>query len=163
MRNREARFALATGVDRRSALAVQAGREDLRHRGLARPARADEQVGVVDLPALHGVAQRAHDRLLADDVGERTGPVPAIERLGLRKLCLRLWLVDRHRCPESTHGRGAGRSGSGRVRRGPLDRIACPLVRAWIKRLAAPFAIAAGAVVLWVAAGVGFANYDTLY
>jgi hypothetical protein len=36
-------------------------------------------------------------------------------------------------------------------------------VRAWIKRLAAPFAIAAGAVVLWVAAGVGFANYDTLY
>jgi hypothetical protein len=31
------------------------------------------------------------------------------------------------------------------------------------KRLAAPFVIAAGAVVLWVAAGVGFANYDTLY
>jgi hypothetical protein len=30
-------------------------------------------------------------------------------------------------------------------------------------RLAAPLAIAAGAVVLWVAAGVGFANYDTLY
>ena len=30
-------------------------------------------------------------------------------------------------------------------------------------RLVAPLAIAAGAVVLWVAAGVGFANYDTLY
>jgi hypothetical protein len=30
-------------------------------------------------------------------------------------------------------------------------------------RLAAPLAIAAGAVVLWVVAGVGFANYDTLY
>ena len=34
------------------ALAVQARREDLRHRGLARAARADEQVGVVDLAAL---------------------------------------------------------------------------------------------------------------
>jgi hypothetical protein len=31
------------------------------------------------------------------------------------------------------------------------------------KRFTAPLAIAAGAVVLWVAAGVGFANYDTLY
>jgi hypothetical protein len=47
------------------------------------------------------------------------------------------------------------------------ERIACRLVRARIEhlpaRLAAPLAIAAGAVVLWVAAGVGFANYDTLY
>ena len=31
------------------------------------------------------------------------------------------------------------------------------------KRFTAPLAIAVGAVVLWVAAGVGFANYDTLY
>ncbi len=30
-------------------------------------------------------------------------------------------------------------------------------------RLGAPFVIAAGAVLLWVLAGVGFANYDTLY
>ena len=30
-------------------------------------------------------------------------------------------------------------------------------------RLVAPLTIAAGAVVLWVIAGVGFANYDTLY
>jgi hypothetical protein len=30
-------------------------------------------------------------------------------------------------------------------------------------RLAAPLTIAAGAVVLWVLSGVGFANYDTLY
>jgi hypothetical protein len=30
-------------------------------------------------------------------------------------------------------------------------------------RIAAPCAIAAGAVVLWVLSGVGFANYDTLY
>ena len=58
-------------------------------------------------------------------------------------------------------------SGSNGVPRGRLDRIACPLVRARIEnlsaRLVAPLAIAAGAVVLWVAAGVGFANYDTLY
>jgi hypothetical protein len=32
-----------------------------------------------------------------------------------------------------------------------------------LRRFTAPFAIAVGAVVLWVAAGVGFANYDTLY
>jgi hypothetical protein len=31
------------------------------------------------------------------------------------------------------------------------------------KRFTAPLAIAAGAVVLWLVAGVGFANYDTLY
>ncbi|HEY2536815.1 MAG TPA: hypothetical protein VGI24_07530 [Solirubrobacteraceae bacterium] len=33
----------------------------------------------------------------------------------------------------------------------------------WIKRLAAPAAIVAGAIVLRVLAGVGFVNYDTLY
>jgi hypothetical protein len=32
-----------------------------------------------------------------------------------------------------------------------------------MEHLVAPLAIAVGAVVLWVAAGVGFANYDTLY
>jgi hypothetical protein len=36
-------------------------------------------------------------------------------------------------------------------------------VRVWIKRLATPAAIVAGAVVLRVIAGVGFVNYDTLY
>ncbi len=45
----------------------------------------------------------------------------------------------------------------------PPERIACPLVRARIERLAAPLAILAGAVVLWMVSGVGFANYDTLY
>jgi hypothetical protein len=39
--------------------------------------------------------------------------------------------------------------------RGALRRAA--------ERLAAPFAIAAGAVLLWLISGVGFANYDTLY
>jgi hypothetical protein len=36
-------------------------------------------------------------------------------------------------------------------------------VRARIQHLTAPLTIAAGAVLLWVIAGVGFANYDTLY
>jgi hypothetical protein len=36
-------------------------------------------------------------------------------------------------------------------------------VSAWIKRLTVPAGIALGAVVLWVVAGVGFVNYDTLY
>lgn len=33
----------------------------------------------------------------------------------------------------------------------------------WIKRLRAPAVIAVGAVLLWLIAGVGFVNYDTLY
>jgi len=36
-------------------------------------------------------------------------------------------------------------------------------VRARIERFTAPLAIVAGAIVLWLVAGVGFANYDTLY
>ena len=36
-------------------------------------------------------------------------------------------------------------------------------MRAWIERFTAPLAIVAGAIVLWLVAGVGFANYDTLY
>jgi hypothetical protein len=36
-------------------------------------------------------------------------------------------------------------------------------VRAHVERFASPLAILAGAVVLWVVSGVGFANYDTLY
>ncbi|HEY2282274.1 MAG TPA: hypothetical protein VGH60_01840 [Solirubrobacteraceae bacterium] len=36
-------------------------------------------------------------------------------------------------------------------------------MRVWIKRLATPAAIVAGAIALRVAAGVGFVNYDTLY
>jgi hypothetical protein len=47
------------------------------------------------------------------------------------------------------------------------ERIACALVRARIQRLparlGAPLAVACGALLLWAASGVGFANYDTLY
>jgi hypothetical protein len=49
----------------------------------------------------------------------------------------------------------------------PRERIASALVRAWTKRLAtrlgAPLTVAAGAFLLWLISGVGFANYDTLY
>ena len=44
------------------------------------PARADEQVRVMDLPLLDGVAERADDVLLADDVGEGPRAVAAIQR-----------------------------------------------------------------------------------
>ena len=76
----DAGVADAARLDGRPVLAVQAGGEDLRHRRLARPARADEQVGVVDLALLDGVAQRAHDVLLADHVGEGARAVAAVER-----------------------------------------------------------------------------------
>jgi hypothetical protein len=50
---------------------------------------------VVHLAALNGVSQRAHDRLLADDLGEGAGTVPAVQR----GLLLLLWLLlDGHRC-----------------------------------------------------------------
>jgi hypothetical protein len=49
----------------------------------------------------------------------------------------------------------------------PRKRIACALVRAQSLRLArhiaAPAAIAIGALALWLICDVGFANYDTLY
>ena len=61
-------------------VAVQAGGEDLGHARLAGPPRAHEQVGVMHLPLLDGVPQRADDVLLTDDVGERAGTVAAVER-----------------------------------------------------------------------------------
>ena len=102
--DRGARLAHAAWLDRGPALAVQAGGEDLGHRGLAGAARADEQVGVVHLASLYGVAQRAYHRLLADDLGERPRAVPTVERL----LLLGWLLLPRHRA-ESIHGRAAPR------------------------------------------------------
>jgi hypothetical protein len=67
-------------------------------------------------------------------------------------------------------GRGADREAGGTRSTGwraRSYRIACALVRASIRhlpaRLGAPLTILAGAVLLRVLAGVGFANYDTLY
>jgi hypothetical protein len=67
-----------------------------------------------------------------------------------------LWLLlFGHPSAESTHARGTS------------EWIACALVTAPIKRLpgrlGAVLAIAAGALLLRVVCGVGFANYDTLY
>ena len=78
--DRYARVADAAGLDRGAVLAVQAGSEDLRGARLPGPARADEQVGVMDLSPGHRVAQRAHDLLLSDDVGEGPGTMAAVER-----------------------------------------------------------------------------------
>ena len=61
-------------------LAVQARREHLGHRRLARPARAHEQVGMVDLALLDGIAQGPDDMLLAHDVRERARAVAAVQR-----------------------------------------------------------------------------------
>ena len=78
--DRDARLAAPAGLHRRPALAVQARREHLGHRRLARPARAHEQVGMVDLALLNGVAQGPHDMLLAHDVRERARAVAAVQR-----------------------------------------------------------------------------------
>src|SRR6201999_2184832 len=67
---------------RAAVLAVQRGGEDLRHRRLARPARADEQVRVVDATLLERVAQGADHMLLSHDVCERAGAMTAVQRSG---------------------------------------------------------------------------------
>jgi hypothetical protein len=78
--DRQARLALPTGRHRRpAALAVERASEDLRHRGLSGPARADEEVGVVDLALLDRVAQGADHVLLAHDLVEGAGAVAAVE------------------------------------------------------------------------------------
>ena len=82
--DRGARLAFAAGRHRRAAaLAVERAGEDLRHRGLAGAARADEQVGVVHLVALDRVAERAHHVLLPDDLVEGARAVAAVEGNGL--------------------------------------------------------------------------------
>ena len=62
--------------------AVQRRRQDLRHRRLPGPARADEQVRVVHATLRDRVAQRADDVLLPDDVCERAGAMTAVQRSG---------------------------------------------------------------------------------
>jgi len=58
--------------------------QDAGHRGLAGPARADEQVGVGDLVGCHRIAQSGDDRLLADQLLKALGAPSAIDggRLG---------------------------------------------------------------------------------
>ena len=75
-----AALALAAGVGDRCLLAVECPRQDPRRRRLAAPARAGEQVGVVDPVVGQGGAQRLGDVLLPDDLVEGLGPVAAVER-----------------------------------------------------------------------------------
>ena len=75
-----AAVALAARVGDRRLLAVERPRQDPGARGLAAPARAAEQVGVVDPVAGQRGAQRLGDVLLPDDLGEGLRPVAAVER-----------------------------------------------------------------------------------
>ena len=80
VRDRDARVADPVRFRRRTLHAVERLGEDARHRGLAGAARAGEEVGLAQLPELDRVAQRAHDRLLADDVVEVLRAVLPVER-----------------------------------------------------------------------------------
>ena len=59
--------------------AVQALREDARHRRLAGAARAGEEIGLAHLSGRDRVLQRPDDRLLADDLGEGLRAVFPVE------------------------------------------------------------------------------------
>ena len=113
-------------------------REDLGHRGLARPARADEQVGVVDLALLDRVAQRAHDVLLADHVGEGARAVAAVQRGG-----------GGHGRPSRSRSAGGGPSRRRRHVAGAPMRVPAP-----------PLELGLGARA-GSSSAAGFANYDT--
>ena len=78
--DRPARRIVGREVDARTPLAVQRAGQQLGHRGLACAARADEQVGVMDLVELDRVAQCADDVLLADHLVESARAVAAVER-----------------------------------------------------------------------------------
>ena len=71
----DAGLADPAGLDRRPALPVRPGAvqplgDDPRRRGLADAAHAGQHEGMRDPVRLEGVAERAHHRLLADQVGE---------------------------------------------------------------------------------------------
>ena len=78
---RLADFALAAGVAVYGMQAVDGPGEHLRRSGLARTARAAEQVGVGDAVGLHLTAQGAHHRILIADFRKRAGPPRAIQCL----------------------------------------------------------------------------------
>jgi pyruvate/2-oxoglutarate dehydrogenase complex dihydrolipoamide acyltransferase (E2) component len=61
------------------ALVVEGPRQDARGRGLADPANAGEDPGLRNTAGIECVAQRAHHRVLADDVVEGGGSVFARE------------------------------------------------------------------------------------
>jgi hypothetical protein len=78
--DRDAGSARVARDGRRPGLAVDRLGEDASRRGLARPPRAGEQVGVVEAVLLDRVDQRAGHVRLPDDVRERLGAVLAVQR-----------------------------------------------------------------------------------
>ena len=76
----EADAARAVRLGRRPVHAVEALREDARHRRLAGAARAGEEIGLAHLLRRDRVLQRADDRLLADDLVEGLRTVLPVER-----------------------------------------------------------------------------------
>ncbi len=72
--------ALTARIGDRSLDAVERTGEDPGRGRLATAARAGEEVGVVDAVGRERSTQRLRDVILADDLGERLGPVAAIER-----------------------------------------------------------------------------------
>ena len=77
-----AAVALAARVGVGRLLAVERPRQDPRAGGLAAAARAGEEVGVVDPVVGQRRPQRLGDVVLADDLGERLGPVAAVQGEG---------------------------------------------------------------------------------
>ena len=63
-------LALVARGGRRASNAVEGASEDARGRGFADATRSGEQVSVSDTAGLDGVAERASDGFLADEVGE---------------------------------------------------------------------------------------------
>ena len=78
---RKARRAFAAGIALLGMLAVDCAREYLRRGGLARAARAAEQVGVRHASAHHLAAQRADDGLLPHKILKPCRAVAAVQRL----------------------------------------------------------------------------------
>ena len=68
-------FAHATGIRRGSLLTAQGLGQNPRRAGLAHPARAREQKGVMDAIPGDGVGQRARDVFLPDQLGKTLGPI----------------------------------------------------------------------------------------
>ena len=82
----DAMLALPAGLDRGAAVpsrtdAVHPLGDDPRRRRLADPPDSGHHEGLCDPIRREGIAQRAHHRLLPDQVGEGLGPVFAGENL----------------------------------------------------------------------------------
>src|SRR5215211_3909302 len=76
----DARIANLVRLRRRPLPAVEALREDSRHRGLPGPARSGEEICLANLLPGDRVLQGPHDRFLADHLVEVLRPVLAVER-----------------------------------------------------------------------------------